>query len=190
MKVFDIISGEVVVDPSRLIVPEFKALWARDKSKDKQRVTKELAYIVFMFDLSADNPYRGYSEFDKDIVLKKDLFNDPNWVPDKVVEAAIDKFKRLMETTNTRVLLGAKKAAEELAKWFEQVDFSKLDQYGKPIFSATELARNLKEVGSIVKSLSQLEDMVRKEQIDKTTTRGGTDIGMYEIPRGTDDYGI
>jgi hypothetical protein len=76
-----------------------------------------------------------------------------------------------METTNTRVLLGAKKAAEELAKWFEQIDFTKVDGYGKPIFSATELARNLKEVGSIVKSLSQLEEMVRREQLDKTTTR-------------------
>jgi hypothetical protein len=190
MRVFDIVSGEIVVDPSRLMIPEFRTLWQRDKTKDKQRVTKELAYIVFSYDLSADNPYRGYSEYERDIVLKRDLFNDPNWVPDDKITAAIDKFKKLMETTNTRVLLGAKKAAEELAKWFEQVDFTKVDAYGKPVFSATELSRNLKEVGSIVKSLAQLEDMVRREQVDKTTTRGGTDIGMYEIPSINGDYGI
>jgi len=190
MRVFDVVSGEVVADPSRLIIPEFKTIWDKDKSKDKQRATKELAYIVFSYDLSADNPYRGYSEYERDIVLKKDLFGDSNWVPDSYVSDAIEKFKRLMETTNTRVLLGAKKAAEELAKWFEQIDFSKVDAYGKPIFSATELARNLKEVGSIVKSLAQLEEMVRREQVDKTTTRGGNDIGMYEIPRSNEDYGI
>lgn len=32
--------------------------------------------------------------------------------------------------------------------------------------------------------------MVRREQVDKTTTRGGTDIGMYEIPSINGDYGI
>ena len=95
-----------------------------------------------------------------------------------------------METTNTRVLLGAKKAAEELAKWFEQIDFSLVDAYGKPVFSARELSSNLKEVGNIVKSLGQLEEMVRQEQIEKTMTRGGSDIGMYEIKRSDLNYGL
>lgn len=190
MKIFDIVSGEVVIDPSRLIIPEFKTLWTRDKSKDKRVAMKEIAYITFLFDLSADNPYRGYTEFERDSVLKKDLFDNVNWEPDDKVTAAIVRFKKLMETTNTRVLLGAKKAAEELAKWFEQIDFSLVDAYGKPVFSARELASNLKEVGNIVKSLGQLEDMVRQEQLEKTTTRGGSDIGMYEMKRGDFDYGI
>jgi hypothetical protein len=190
MKVFDIVSGEVVIDPSRLIIPEFKKLWSRDKTKDKHNAVNEIAYITFLFDLSADNPYRGYTEYERELVLKKDLFNNPNWEPDKAVTEAVDRFRKLMETTNTRVLLGAKKAAEELAKWFEQIDFSKVDNYGKPIFSARELSSNLKEVGNIVKSLSQLEQMVSQEQLDKTTTRGGTDIGMYEIPHRDTEYGL
>jgi hypothetical protein len=189
VKVFDIVSGEVVIDPSRLIIPEFKKLWQRDKSKDKRNVTKEIAYITFLFDLSSDNPYRGYTEYERESVLKKDIFGDLNWEPDEDVDEAIKRFKKLMETTNTRVLLGAKKAAEELAKWFEQIDFSLTDAYGKPVFSARELSSNLKEVGNIVKSLGQLEEMVRQEQLEKTTTRGGMDIGMYEIPRNT-DYGV
>ena len=190
MKVFDIVSGEVVVDPSRLLIPEFKKLWQRDKSKDKRNVIKELAYITFLFDLSADNPYRGYTEYERGSVLKKDLFDDVNWEPDEGITDAITKFKKLMETTNTRVLLGAKKAAEELAKWFEQIDFSLVDAYGKPVFSARELSSNLKEVGNIVKSLGQLEEMVRQEQIEKTMTRGGSDIGMYEIKRSDLNYGL
>lgn len=151
---------------------------------------KEISYITFLFDLSSDNPYRGYTEFERDTVLKKDLFGSLDWEPDPIVKDAIDRFKKLMETTNTRVLLGAKKAAEELAKWFEQIDFSLLDNYGKPIYSARELSSNLKEVGNIVKSLGLLEEMVRREQIEKTTTRGGTDIGMYEIPHRDTEYGV
>jgi hypothetical protein len=190
MKIFDIVSGEVVIDPSRLIIPEFKKLWDRDKSKDKHNVMKEISYITFKFDLSADNPYRGYSEFERDTILKKDIFTNINWEPDELVKDAIDKFQKLMETTNIRVLLGAKQAAEELAKWFRQVRYDAVDEEGNSLFSVTELSRNLKEVGNIIKSLSQLEEMVRREQIDKTTTRGGSDIGMYEIPRMNTDYGI
>jgi hypothetical protein len=185
MKVFDIISGEVVIDPSRLIIPEFKELWSRDKTKDKRKAVKEIAYITFLFDLSADNPYRGYSEYERDLVLKKDLFNDPKWEPDKLVRDAIAKFQELMETTNIRVLLGAKQAAEELAKWFRGVKHTDVE------FSVTELSRNLKEVGNIIKSLGQLEEMVKRDQVDRTNTRGGTDIGMYEIPRNNNaDYGL
>lgn len=184
MKVFDIVSGEVVIDPSRLIIPEFKKLWMRDKTKDKTRATKEIAYITFKFDLSADNPYRGYSEIERDDVLKRDIFNNVNWHPDAEVINATNKFQDLMETTNVRVLLGAKQAAEELAKWFRGVKHTDSE------FSVSELSRNLKEVGNIIKSLSQLEEMVRREQIDKSTTRGGTEIGMYEIPRSNENYGL
>lgn len=190
MKVFDIIGGEVVIDPARLIIPEFKKLWKRDKTKDKRNALKEISYITFLFDLSADNPYRGYNEQDRDEILKRDLFNNINWKPDVDVLDAINKFKDLSETTNIRVLLGAKQAAEELAKWFRQVKYDAVDENGNSLFSVSELSRNLKEVGNIIKSLSQLEEMVKREQVDKTTTRGGTDIGMYEIPKNTDNYGL
>ena len=106
MKIFDIIGGEVVIDPARLIIPEFKKLWKRDKTKDKRNALKEISYITFLFDLSADNPYRGYNEQDRDEILKRDLFNNINWKPDVDVLDAINKFKDLSETTNIRVLLG------------------------------------------------------------------------------------
>ena len=112
------------------------------------------------------------------------MFNNANWEPDKAIQKATERFKELMETTNVRVLLGAKQAAEELAKWFRGVKHTDTE------FSVTELSRNLKEVGNIIKSLGQLEEMVKREQVDKTTTRGGTDIGMYEIPRNNSfEYG-
>lgn len=184
MKVFDIISGEVIIDANRLIIPEFKKLWDRDKTKDKSKATKEIAYITFKYDLSADNPYRGYNEYERDEVLKRDIFGNINWSPDPEMVLAIAKFQDLMETTNIRVLLGAKQAAEELAKWFRGVKATDEE------FSVTELSRNLKEVGNIIKSLAQLEEMVKREQLDKTVTRGGTDIGMYEIKRNDLEYGL
>jgi len=190
MRVFDISNGAVTLDPSRLIIPEFNALWRRDKNKDKLRATKEISYIVFMYDLSVDNPYRGYLEIERDLVLRRDFFPDGKWEPDELVQKAIKKFRELSETTNTRLLASARSAAEKLATYFEEVDFKQLDSQGKPVYSARELASNLAAVGNIVKSLTFLEEQVRKESLDNTVARGGSDIGMYEIPKLDFDYGI
>ena len=189
MKVFDISNGVVVLDPSRLIIPEFNDVWKRDKTKDKTKAIKELSYIVFMYDLSVDNPYRGYLENERRLVLKRDFFNSTAWEPDEVVSKAIKKFRELGETTNTRLLASARSAAEKLASYFEEVDFKQLDSQGKPAYSARELASNLAAVGSIVKSLSHLEEQVRKEALDNSFARGGSDIGIYEIPKLDFDYG-
>ena len=50
-----------------------------------------MSFFTFLFDLSADNPYRGYTEYERGSVLKKDLFDDVNWEPDEGVADAIDK---------------------------------------------------------------------------------------------------
>ena len=190
MKVFDISNGVVVLDPARLIIPEFNTLWKRDKTKDKVKAIKEISFIVFMYDLSVDNPYRGYLETERMLVIKRDFFNDTNWEPDKEVTQAIKKFKELTETTNSRLLGSARSAAEKLAFYFEEVNFKEMDSQGKPKYSARELASNLAAVGSIVKSLSQLEEQVRKESLDSSLARGASDIGMYEIPKFDFDYGV
>ena len=46
-----------------------------------------------------------------------------------------------------------------------------------------------KQPANIVKSLNQLEDMVKKEQLEANTVRGGGEIGFYESPRRDFDYG-
>ena len=77
--------------------------------------------------------------------------------------------------------MGARSAADKLVGYFEKVDFELMDNYGKPVYSARDLASNLKEVGNIVKSLVLLEKQVQKEQLDSQEVRGGNDIGMYEL---------
>ncbi len=109
---------------------------------------------------------------------------DPN------ILKAIEKYRDLKQTTNSRLLRSAKRAADKLAEYFDQVDFSLLGKDGKPVYSSRDLSSNLKEVAGIVKSLGILEDMVRKEQAESPNVRGGGDIGFYEMPREDFDYGI
>jgi hypothetical protein len=66
-KLFDIIGGNVIMNPTILWIPEFKEIWDRDKTKHKVRAVKEISYIVFLY--SFKSPYLAYSEKDRKIIL-------------------------------------------------------------------------------------------------------------------------
>lgn len=189
MQIFDIDNNKVILNASSLVIPEFKKLWDRDKTKGKHKATKEISYIVFLCEESSSNPYRAYKDFERESILRKDFMGE-GWQPDEDILRAIDKYRDLKQTTNSRLLRSAKRAADKLAEYFDQVDFSLLGKDGKPVYSSRDLSANLKEVAGIVKSLGILEDMVRKEQTESPNVRGGGDIGFYEVPREDFDYGI
>jgi len=187
MELFDIENNRLKLSPTNLYIPPFRSIWERDKTKGKEKANAELAYVTFLCNMSRQNPYNGYSDIIKESKIKKDLFGDKNWEPDDLVKEAINKYKEMQETTNSRLLKSAKNGAQKLADYFDKVDFNLMDNYGRPVYSAKEYSANLKEVGNIVKSLSQLEKQVEKEQIEASEARGGTEIGMYEIPPEEDE---
>jgi hypothetical protein len=189
MKLFDIVNGKVVMNPQTLAMPEFRYLWDRDDDIDKDNAVREISYVVFLCDESLANPYRAYKEGDREEVLLRDFIKEKKWKADKHIEAAIKKYLEATQTTNSRLLKSAKNAAEKLAGYFDMIDFNEVDKDGKYLFSAKELASNLAAVGNIVKSLHQLEEMVKKEQLETNTVRGGGEIGFYELPRRDFDYG-
>ena len=181
MKLFDIRGEEVVLNAQTLGIPPFKQLYERDKSKGKKRAYKEISYITFLCDNTTDNRYRGYSEEEREKVLKRDFIAEKGWEPDELVLDAIAKFQELQKTPTSKLYESALNGANKLAGYFTTIDFDIVDEEGKPIHSAKELAQNLSAVGNIVKSLKQLEAVVRQEQQDMTTARGGSEISEFEM---------
>jgi len=177
-QLFDIVKNEVQLSPTTLAVPPIKALWDRDKAKSKHNAYKEICYVVFISDFYS--PYRDLPEYEREAMVRRDLFKSESWEPDNVVREALKSYKRLQETTYTRLLESALKAADKLAGYFDTVDFKETDGYGKPKHSAKDLAINLKSVGEIVRSLTTLRKQVETELIEGSV-RGNTDIGPYEI---------
>jgi len=186
MKAFDIQGDVVTFTPEFLAVPEVKAIWDRDKTKNKTKAIKELSFIVFYSDERLHNPYTSYSIELREEILRADFLDGSTKPLDEKILAGIRKLKQLLETTSMRLLLSAQVAADKLAGWFKKVNFDLVKEDGKPVYSASELSRNLKDVGNIIKSLKELENQVRKEQEDDNKARGGSEIGMFELPTKRD----
>lgn len=173
-------NGKIELKPETIAIPPFNEIWERDQSKTKDQATREIKYIFYLCDYTS--PYRrSYSIFDLEKVIKADFIKDPKWVPDELVQRGIKKYEDLQNTISTRILASAKIGAEKLAKYFEDVDFTDLDDNGRPKFTAKELASNLAAVGNIVKSLLSLENQVRSEQMEQSNVRGKSEINDYEL---------
>ena len=80
MAVFTIENNVVKVNPEMLLIPEFKDIWDRDKSKDKGIAYKELAFVYFLADYKS--VYTAYSPEEREDKIKQDFIRDTSWVRD------------------------------------------------------------------------------------------------------------
>jgi len=169
-KLFDIQNGKVVLNPTTLWIPEFKAIWDRDKKKSKDKAVAEISYIVFMY--SFQSPYLAYSATDRESRIITDFLSDyEDWKPDELVQKAVKKYNELQDSVSLKLLRSTRLALEKIEEYFR--DASKED--------INTIVKNSKELGNLVQSLDKLERQVQKEQLDSGSIRGSSEVGLFEI---------
>ena len=171
---FDIVGSTITLKPESLVVPEFKKIWDRDKTKDKKRAIDEISYIVFLCDKSDRNPYKNYSEVDRMSMLQKDFNVDP----DVLIQEAIDKFKILNTTRYERVVHAALDSLEDIEDYYVGIK-----EKDKKEFDITEYLGSMEKLGKAIKSLRELEKQLEADRAEGNKVRGSNEIGLYEIPK-------
>ncbi|QDP46367.1 MAG: hypothetical protein GOVbin1709_29 [Prokaryotic dsDNA virus sp.] len=182
MDLFDLRDFKVTISPKALIVPEFKALWDRDESKNKSTALSELAYVYYLSDFKS--PY--LLSLDISVVkhtVAKDFMKDENYKPDDLVEEAIKKYKSLQETPSMRLLNSSLVTVSKLTDYLESVDLDERDDKNKPIYKPSDITNSLKSIGGIVESLTKVRDQVEKEITQAGALRGQRKKGNREDPR-------
>jgi hypothetical protein len=77
-------------------------------------------------------------------------------------------------------LKDARYAVNQMRTYFRNVDFTKLTNQGKPIYDPAKLAGTIEKSGALLKSLSDLEEMVKKELQEKEDKVGGKTKAVFE----------
>tara|TARA_R110000765_G_scaffold418160_1_gene521408 strand:- start:160 stop:699 length:540 start_codon:yes stop_codon:yes gene_type:complete len=177
MDLLTINDNVAIPSPYVLKVEEFSKLVSRDKSKGKERSTKELAYVYFLCD--HNSAFAVYDEERRPSEVKLSVFGESKWSPDKAVMAACDTYKKLKETSAVRLLKAARESVVKLEKYFKEVDLTLTDDNGKPIFAAKDLVANLSKMGDVVNGITKLENLVKKEEQVQSGNRGGVEVNRY-----------
>lgn len=116
---FDVVRGVPVIKPEALFVPEFKALWEGDKSKDKHKATRQISYIYHS--VNPMGPYGQLDPFEKEELTKRDLLKEGDETPELI--AARDKYRYLLIESDVDMQLveGVTEALRKIAIYLKDV---------------------------------------------------------------------
>ena len=172
--VYDNVNNRLEINEGEiLLVTEFKNLFNKDQSKDKELAFKELTYIYLALDWKS--PYSQYTELERheealrDSGLTEEEFNNP------VFREACRKYRALQEShLSVRMLNAAKLGAQQFIDYFTIIaDLNERDVNGKPVFDAKKHFETMSKMHDLHEELTRLENIVKKELTETSTLRAG-----------------
>ena len=180
MRLFLIEKNIVVPNPAALTIKEFKEVWLRDKSKNKEQALKELAFTYFLADYKS--VYLSVPAEEREQTIIEDIFEDNYWKPDKAVQAAVLKYQALQEVPTMRLLSSAQESLEQLVTFFKSKDLlNRLDKSGKPVYKPKDITSAMAETARVAEALDSLYAKVKRELDIKGKIRGDNQtLGEYE----------
>lgn len=173
------------IDIVGLNIPEFKAVWYADKSRNKAKAKGELAYIYHM--VSANSPYFYLSEDEKESAIINDFIPldiRSKWKPSEKVKLAIKKFETMPpnDSPSIRMLKAANGVADKLAGYFDSVDFTEInEETGNLLHDPKRVMDTLKGLSNTINEIRELEASVKRDQdSDDTRVTGGARFSAIE----------
>lgn len=178
IKLFKRDGYDVKVDPEALLLKPFKAIWGRDKSKDKNRAMQELGFIYFVCDPRSDYQYIVDMDMRKEAVKQGEGLPE-KWAPDKVVLDAMD-FYSSFKPTSALLLEDTRFAVDKLRDHLKNLDLDARDDKGKPIYTLNTITATIKQIPELIKGLDEAERAVNNDIKEMSKVRGGHEKTVLE----------
>jgi hypothetical protein len=184
MNLFELVENKLQIQPEAYALLPFKKLWDRDKSKDKKVALEELAYVYYISDYLSD--FSDIIDEDEQIKeVKKYCITDSKWIADKEVLKAVEFYKSRQETTALIMFENARHGINKLSIYMRDINFNETDMNEKtgeirPKHDIKKFADTVRQIPSILESLKQLENAVKKEREAEKGLRGGREKSPYE----------
>lgn len=153
----------------------FKKILERDKSKEKELANAEVLFIWYWCDVKSD--YLLMKESDRLKELIKDIPALPkNWKKDKVIDEAIELYKKLSRTILQDLYIKALKSAQDVGDYLQNTKalLYERDKADRPVTKIADITRGLKDVKIIMKDLKLAEKEVIKEIEDNEGRQKGS----------------
>lgn len=178
IKLFEYESYEVTVAPEAIMLAPFKALYDRDKRKDKSLAKQELAFIYFMGDPRSDYQYINDREVRETEVIKG-LGMPEGWTPDEAVKRAL-AFYESFKPVSAGLLEDTRFAVDKLRKMLREINLDERDEKGKPVYTLNVITQTIKQIPSLVKDLDEAERTLSRDIVAEAKARGSQNKSLFE----------
>lgn len=180
MRLFELVDNKVTPTPEALLIPEFKTIWDRDKTKDKDRALQELLFVYAYADTRSDYNYIKDFRRRKEEIIKDTGVGE--WVPDEAVMQActyVESKKTIIEKLYEQGV----HAAEDVGNYLgtaEQLLKERNDK-GAAVTTISQITAALKSLPSIMRDLKAAYKEVVKEQRDtEGKSKGSQTFNTFE----------
>ena len=171
MELFQFDGEKVMFSPQALALRPFKALWDRDKTKDKKRSFAELALLYYVVDYRS--PFNNYVDVEERFKAALELIDlNKGWKPDKKFDAAMELYKELQITPAIEALETARLALDKVKGFVNDLDMKEKDNRGAYIHSPANLIKYVKDIEGALESLEKVETRVKKQIENKNELKG------------------
>lgn len=168
----------VSVDPEALLLAPLKAIYDRDKRKDKSMAMQELAYIYFMSDPRSDYQYLVDEEVRSDEITKG-LGMPKGWKEDAVVKRA-RAFYESFKPASAGLLEDTKIAVNKLRHLLRNIDLEETDDKGRPVYTLNTITATIKQIPGLVKDLDEAERALSRDIMQEAKARGSQSKSLLE----------
>jgi isopenicillin N synthase-like dioxygenase len=182
--------------PDVLMIPEFKKLWDRDKTKEKVQAKNDLAIVYYLGYFNSPMNVYGENKLPK---VAEQFKGDPKWKPeyDKDVKAALDLYREMQRTPSLRILESIRESLETSDSVISQVsqNITKIAKKQNEEQDDTKSLKNMEKLfsyinnllklqGQIPQSINSIIDLENKvfDELSSKRVRGGGKVGSRERP--------
>lgn len=186
MKLFKYENFELQIEEEIWTMLPFKKLHDRDKTKGKQKVFKEMAFIYHMCDMKSD--YLIITKEDEKIKsIKKDIGLPEEWEVDADIHVAMDFYKQRTVTPIMQMYLDSVKSALDTTEYLSNSAelLRERNSNGGVITTVNSITTSLNSITETMKKLKLAEKEVIKEQKEmEGRMKGSQEMGMFEEGNG------
>lgn len=178
MKLFKYEGYTITISEEAFLLKPFKAIWKRDKSKQKDIAMQELGYIYFMEDPRSDyQAYLDREERSRQIKLGEGI--KESWKPDDIVLQA-QEFYASFKSESALLLEDIRLSIQTLRKGLiSQEELTGIDIEKKPKI-LDSYANVISKLTKLTKELDETEKAIAREITQSDKVRGSAEKSMYE----------
>ena len=178
MKLFKYEGYQVVVSEEALLLKPFRDVYDKDPNDDKSGAMKELAYVYFMCDPRSDYQYIVDDEERHAAVIEGEGFAK-SWKPNAKVLRAMEFYKSF-KPMSALLLEDTRFAVDKLRRLLRDIDLSKVDDKGKPLYTLNTITSTIKQIPQLVKDLDEAEKAIESEMKTSGKMRGSGAKTIFE----------
>lgn len=178
MKLFKYEGYQLTIAEEAMLLKPFKAIWKRDKTRDKDIAKQELGFIYFM-----EDPRSDYHIFiDRDERAKQIRIGEgikDSWKPDKLVMEAME-FYASFKSDSAALLDDMRIMVSKLREQLKEIDLTKEDEKGKPIYSIDSYTKIVTDLAKLTKVIDETEKAIARDIIQSDKVRGAQEKAVLE----------